>query len=72
MRRYLIAAIMGIALISNVGCFLPAYDPDPSVRAKQLMYESENMRNVREEWKRFWFLDQPDHQNPFRTHGGIL
>lgn len=72
MRRFLVAALLGIALVSNVGCFLPAYDADPAVRAKQLIYQAEDLRSMRKEWQRFWFLDQPDHMTPYRTHGGIL
>ena len=72
MRRLLTAAFLAVALTSNVGCFLPAYDADPAVRAKQLIYTSENLRAIRTEWERFWFLDAPDHMGPVRTHGGIL
>ena len=25
-----------------------------------------------DEWERIWFLDQPDHMTPYRTHGGII
>ena len=72
MRRLFAATMIAIALSSNVGCFLPIYDADPAVRAKQLIYTSEDMRAMREEWHRFWFLDQPDHMNPMRVDGGIL
>lgn len=72
MRRLFIATLMAIAISSNVGCFVPIYDADPAVRARQLMYTSENLRQLREEWHRFWFLDQPDHMNPDRVHGGII
>ena len=72
MRRIVAATLMAIALTTNVGCFLPMYDADPAVRAKQLIYTSEDLRALREEWHRFWFLDQPDHMSPLRTHGGIL
>ena len=72
MRRFLAGTLMAIALTSNTGCFLPIYDADPAVRAKQLLYTSEDLRALRSEWHRFWFLDQPDHMTPMRTHGGIL
>ena len=72
MRRLMTAFMVAFALSSSVGCFLPIYDADPAVRARQLIYTSEDLRNLRSEWHRFWFLDQPDHQNPLRTHGGIL
>ncbi len=72
MRRFLTATMLAVALSSSVGCFLPIYDADPAVRAKQLIHTSEDLRALREEWHRFWFLDQPDHMTPMRTHGGIL
>ncbi|MFM7117600.1 MAG: hypothetical protein ACKO81_09400 [Planctomycetota bacterium] len=72
MRRLILATLLAIALSSNIGCFLPIYDADPAVRARQLIYTSEDLRNLREEWHRFWFLDMPDHQTPYRTHGGII
>lgn len=72
MRRLFFATLLAMALSSNIGCILPIYDADPAVRARQLIYTSEDLRNMRMEWQRFWFLDQPDHQTPFRTHGGVI
>ena len=72
MRRLVIAALMAIALSSSIGCFVPIYDSDPAVRARQLIYTSEDFRALRDEWHRFWFLDMPDHMTPIRTHGGII
>jgi hypothetical protein len=72
MRRLLFATLLGLAVSSNVGCFLPAYSANPARRARQLTIESENMRNLLDEWERFWFLDQPEHMTPLRNHGGIL
>ena len=71
-RRLFTAAVLAVVLSGNTGCFLPIYDADPAVRARQLIYTSEDFRALREEWHRFWFLDQPDHMTPFRTHGGII
>jgi hypothetical protein len=72
MRRLFAVIFMSIALCSSVGCFLPIYDADPAVRARQLIYTSEDLRVLRDEWHRFWFLDSPTHMTPLRTHGGIL
>lgn len=72
MRRLLCATLLAISISSSVGCILPIYDADPAVRAKQLIYTAEDLRAMRYEWHRFWFLDQPDHQTPYRVHGGIL
>ncbi len=72
MRRLIFAALLGLILSTNVGCFLPAYSGDPVRRARQLIFTSEDMRNILNEWERIWFLDMPDHETPFRTHGGII
>jgi anti-sigma-K factor RskA len=55
-----------------VGCVLPIYSANPSKRAEQLIYTSENLRALIQEWERFWFLDQPNHMTPFRVHGGVI
>ena len=72
MRRMLVATLFAVALAANVGCFLPIYSADPAKRTKQLIFESENLRNFIEEWERIWFLDQPDHMTPRRVHGGVI
>jgi hypothetical protein len=72
MRRLLLAATVGVGLANSVGCAVPIYSGDPARRAEQLYVTSENMRMIQEEWERIWFLDQPSHLTPYRTHGGIL
>jgi hypothetical protein len=72
MRRLLCGLLLAAALTSSSGCFLPIYSGDPVHRTQQLLITSENLRMVFDEWDRIWFLDQPDHMTPFRTHGGIL
>ena len=72
MRRLICAALLGIFVASSTGCVAPIYSGDPQRRARQLIITSENMRSILDEWERIWFLDQPDHMTPFRTHGGII
>ena len=72
MRRFLCGLLLAVALSSTTGCLLPIYSGDPVQRARQLLFTSENMRMVLEEWERIWFLDQPSHMTPYRTHGGLL
>lgn len=72
MRRLILAALLATSLASSVGCFLPAYSADPAQRTRQLIFQSEEMRYLLEEWERFWFLDQPSHLTPRRMHGGII
>ena len=70
MRRFLIILLLGLLTTQTVGCAI--YSADPTRRARQLLTTSENMRALLDEWERFWFLDQPDHMTPHRTHGGVI
>lgn len=72
MRSLVLAVLTFLLLSTTIGCFIPIYHPDPARRAEQLIFTSENLRMILEEWERIWFMDQPDHMTPFRTHGGII
>jgi hypothetical protein len=72
MRKLMIVAALGLLVTTAIGCVIPGYSGDPTTRTAELMYSSENLRLATEEWERAWFLDQPDHMTPYRTHGGIL
>ena len=72
MRRFLFLLLLCVGISHTVGCLLPIYSADPTRRTRQLLNVSENMRNLLDEWERFWFLDQPDHMTPYRTHGGVI
>ena len=72
MRQALYAVALGLLVGTTTGCMIPAYSADPARRTEELTYTSENLRLALDEWERFWLLDQPDHQSPWRTHGGIL
>ena len=72
MRRLLLAAILGLSLGTSTGCVLPIYSGDQPTRTQELIFTSENLRLLLEEWQRIWFLDQPSHLSPYRTHGGLI
>jgi len=72
MRRLALAVLLSLGLCSSIGCILPIYSGDPNERTQQLLFTSENLRAIRLEWERIWFLDQPDHMTPHRTHGGVI
>lgn len=72
MRRTIFALLLGLALSTSAGCFLPAYSGDPTRRTQQLIFTSEDLRALVDEWERFWFLDQPSHLTPYRVHGGVI
>jgi hypothetical protein len=72
MRRLVLAAALCGSLGATGGCALPIYSSDPATRAQELIFSSEDMRMILEEWQRIWFLDQPSHLSPYRTHGGLI
>ncbi len=72
MRRLIFSALLGMAVTSSVGCFLPIYSSDPVRRTDQLIFTSEDSRALQNTWERIWFLDQPDHMTPQRVHGGVI
>ncbi len=72
MRRLFMVLACTALVVTSVGCILPAYSADPARRSQQLIFTSENLRLINDEWERIWFLDQPDHCTPYRTHGGLI
>lgn len=72
MRNLLMATLLGLTVASAVGCFVPAYSADPIRRTQQLIWSSEDLRHLLDDWERFWMLDQPSHTTPYRTHGGLI
>jgi hypothetical protein len=72
MRRLFFGALLGLLAVANAGCFIPIYSGDPAIRTRELIFTSENFRQILDEWERIWFLDMPDHMTPRRVHGGIM
>lgn len=72
MRRLICATLLAAALASSTGCFLPIYSGDPARRTEQLLFTSEDLRALIEQWERIWFVDMPDHMTPRRVHGGVI
>ena len=72
MRAVFLSLALGLLVSTTVGCLTPAYSGDPNRRAQQLIFTSENLRLLLDDWERIWFLDQPSHLSPYRTHGGII
>ena len=76
MRKSLAAITFVVATLAlfGEGCApvpLPHYAAFRPKRVEELLVDSENLRMAGDEWERFWFLDQPSHMTPFRTHGGL-
>lgn len=72
MRNLLFALLLTVLGVTSVGCLIPIYSGEPARRAQQLIFTSEDLRKIPSEWERIWFLDQPSHMTPYRTHGGII
>jgi hypothetical protein len=73
MRKLLLAVFCGLLLSATTGCLLPAYSGDPARRVQELIFTSEGLRLIQDDWERgIWMLDQPDHETPYRTHGGLI
>lgn len=72
MVRLMWVAILGSSLLSSAGCLpINEYSSDPDLRSQELMNQSEDLRQARLEWRRFWMIDQPSHLSPERIHGGM-
>lgn len=72
MRTIVLGALLAAAFAVNVGCVVPIYSSSPDIRARQLIFTSESLRHIPEIWERIWFLDNPDFETPYRTHGGVI
>lgn len=71
MRKSVLAVLLLTAVI-QVGCVVPIWSSSPDRRVQQLIFTSENYRQVTEIWERIWFLDMPDVATPYRVHGGVI
>jgi hypothetical protein len=71
MRRSLFLGLLAAFALSNAGCLLNIYSSDPNTRIVQLLNESEDLRQIEQEWMRIWFTNQPSHMTYDRIHGGM-
>ena len=69
-RLFILAAALGMTLGSS-GCLINQYSSDPQVRMEELINNSEDLRQIENEWRRIWFNDQPSHMTYERANGGI-
>ena len=72
MKRFYMLAACGFLALSNTGCFINMWSSDPNERLQQELNVSEDLRQAKQEWFRFWQIDQPSHLTPTRVHGGIM
>jgi hypothetical protein len=71
MRRLLLLVAVAALVLSNTGCFLNAYSSDPNRRMKQLLNQSEDLRQIENEVERFWMVDHPSHMTYERVDGAL-
>jgi len=71
MRRLVIALAAGGMLLGSSGCFINEYSSNPNRRVVELLNQSEDLRQISDEWERFWFLDHPSHMSYDRVDGGL-
>jgi hypothetical protein len=71
MRRLLLLGVFAGMALANGGCLFSSLGSDPNSRMEGLISQSEDLRQIRNEWRRIWFTDQPSHLTPERVHGGI-
>lgn len=71
MSRIFLFSALGLAILSNTGCHINAYSSDPSMRIKALVNQSEDLRQIEQEWSRIWFTDHPSHLTNERVDGGL-
>lgn len=69
-RLLLLTGVAGLAL-ANAGCMINQYPADRNERMEVLLNQSEDLRQIEGEWRRFWMNDQPSHMTYQRVHGGI-
>jgi hypothetical protein len=71
MRRVLFLTTAVLVALSASGCLLNQYSSNPQTRMEILMNQSEDLRQIENEWRRFWMNDQPSHMTYERAHGGV-
>lgn len=71
MKRWLWAGLLVVVGFANTGCLVNRYDSDPRYRMTQLLNESEDLRQMREEIHRFWMNNQPSTLSYERLSGAI-
>jgi len=72
LRLRLMAGLLLASSALFAGCAMPIWSPNPEMRARQLIFQSESLRHIPEIWERIWGLDLPDVATPYRVHGGVI
>jgi tetratricopeptide (TPR) repeat protein len=68
------AGAIGQAIVNQLPLPINVYSSDPNERNERmdiLLQQSEDLEQIRGEWRRFWMNDQPSHMTYTRVSGGI-
>ena len=71
-RRLILVTAAACLTLGNSGCFLNIWSADLNTRMEQMLFASEDLRQIEGIWRRFWFNDMPSHMTPERMDGGIM
>jgi len=71
MRRWICLLFLALFSISQAGCFIAPWDPNPTVRTIQLMIMSEQLRQSLASMRGFMFMDDPSILSPQRLNGVV-
>jgi hypothetical protein len=71
MRRFLLLALFSGLTLCNMGCLINQYPSEPNARMDVLLNQSEDLRQMSNEFRRFWMNDQPSHLTFERVDGQI-
>lgn len=69
MHRFLQVALVVVAATGATGCFYNQYSSDPIRRYQQLYYQSQDLKQLEDDWERLWQLDSPSQLSPYRYNG---
>ena len=51
---------------------IPVFSKSNDFRARDLIFDSENLKDVPEIWEKSWKMKLPDVAKPYRTHDGVI
>jgi hypothetical protein len=71
MRRWLCWLALALTVFGQTGCVLTRYSSNPQDRMGELLVESENLRQIQGENRRFWLLSSPSTLTYERVSGAM-
>lgn len=71
MRRWVCWLALALTVLGQTGCFLSRYSSTPNDRMSELLVESENLRQIDGERRRFWLISNPSCLTYERVSGAM-